>query len=173
MQNIICAVLLLYMSEEEVFWALSTLVEEILPGYYTPGIHPPPSFSLFKRKIVSLLLPYIDMLGSITDQRVFEELLSKHFSVLNHHLKKMEFPLALITFPWFLCLFIGYLPFEVHQPSPMPPPSSTLPCSLPSKIVRVEGSRYFLLRGAPQHYFVPNSFRYPQIEGNRIIGNRK
>jgi len=29
------------MSEEEVFWALSTLVEEILPGYYTPGIHPP------------------------------------------------------------------------------------------------------------------------------------
>ncbi len=47
--NMITAVFLLYMSEEEAFWLLVTLVEGILKGYYTK-----------------------EMMGSCIDQRVFE-----------------------------------------------------------------------------------------------------
>jgi len=39
-QNIICALLLLYMGEEEAFWVLRMLCEEYLPQYWTPGTFP-------------------------------------------------------------------------------------------------------------------------------------
>jgi len=37
--DIICAFLLQYMEEEDTFWMLVTIVEDIMPGYYTPTLH--------------------------------------------------------------------------------------------------------------------------------------
>lgn len=88
--NIICALLLLYMGEEEAFWMLRMLCEEYLPQYWTP-----------------------DMIGSITDQHVFEDLVEEHLPEIDAHLSSIDLPLALVSFPWFVCLFIGYVPMEV------------------------------------------------------------
>lgn len=38
----ICALLLLYMGEEETFWVLRMLCEEYMPAYWTPGESPSP-----------------------------------------------------------------------------------------------------------------------------------
>lgn len=87
--NIICSLLLLFMGEEETFWALTILCEELFPQYFTP-----------------------DMLGSMTDQHVLEDLVAEHFPKLNAHLESIQLPLVLISFPWFMCLFIGYIPMQ-------------------------------------------------------------
>lgn len=34
---------------------------------------------------------------------------------LSSHLKQLDVPLALASQPWFLCLFIGYVPLEVKK----------------------------------------------------------
>ena len=68
---------------------LSTMCEEILPDYYAPS-----------------------MIGSTTDQLVFEYLFDNHLPHLSEHFKKINMPLALVTIPWFLCIFIGFLSWE-------------------------------------------------------------
>lgn len=55
------------------------------------------------------------MIGSIVDERIFKRVVT---SELPHILKRMASigltePTAMIALPWFLCLFIGYCPFEV------------------------------------------------------------
>jgi hypothetical protein len=40
-KNIICAVLLLFMPEEEAFWLLANICEELLPQYFTRGTYGP------------------------------------------------------------------------------------------------------------------------------------
>jgi len=79
------------MPEEEAFWALTVLCEDMFSHYFTP-----------------------DMLGSMTDQHVFEDLVAEHFRKLNAHLESIQLPLVLISFPWFMCLFIGYLPMQAR-----------------------------------------------------------
>jgi len=87
--NIVCAVLLLFMSEEEAFWLLANICEDMLPHYFTR-----------------------DMLGSITDQRVMEDLVAEHLPSIAEHFEHLDLQLALISFPWLLCLFVGHLPFQ-------------------------------------------------------------
>eukprot|EP01087_Luapelamoeba_hula_P013222 TRINITY_DN3782_c0_g1_i2.p1 TRINITY_DN3782_c0_g1~~TRINITY_DN3782_c0_g1_i2.p1 ORF type:complete len:638 (-),score=200.64 TRINITY_DN3782_c0_g1_i2:24-1937(-) len=87
--NIVAAILLMYMNEEEAFWTLAAICEDLMPRYYCA-----------------------DMLGSITDQRVFEDLFGEQFDTLGQHLKDMGFPFALVTFSWFVCCFIGYVSME-------------------------------------------------------------
>jgi len=53
------------------------------------------------------------MVGGVVDQKVLEDLLAHYMPGLQKHLSSIEFPRELITQPWFLCLFIGYLPFQV------------------------------------------------------------
>jgi hypothetical protein len=53
------------------------------------------------------------MLGSITDQRVFEDLVAEHLPQLAEHFGRLDLQLALISFPWLLCLFIGHVPLQV------------------------------------------------------------
>ena len=55
LQNIVCAVLVLFMTEEEAYWTISTICEDLLPDYYGSS-----------------------MAGSSADQRVFEILIRKH-----------------------------------------------------------------------------------------------
>lgn len=55
------------------------------------------------------------MIGSITDQHVFEDLVEEHLPEIDAHLSSIDLPLALVSFPWFVCLFIGYVPMEVRN----------------------------------------------------------
>lgn len=67
MQNIIAATLLLYMSEEEAFWLLCTICEDIVPDYYNK-----------------------QLLGSIIDQQIFTQLVSIYLPEIDEHLKKVN-----------------------------------------------------------------------------------
>ncbi|KAL6079447.1 GTPase activating protein (GAP) [Balamuthia mandrillaris] len=88
--NIVCAVFLLFLNEEEAFWLLSTVVDEMLKGYYTK-----------------------EMLGSCVDQRVFEVLFAENLPRLYAHINEiLQIPIAWFSLPWFLCLFIGKLPLK-------------------------------------------------------------
>jgi len=87
--NIICAGLLLFLTEEQSFFLLSTLVEDTLKDYYTKS-----------------------MVGSCVDQKVFEVMLGNKLPKVYQHINdNLEIPVAWFTLPWFLCLFIGKLPF--------------------------------------------------------------
>ncbi|KAN0015311.1 hypothetical protein ACTFIU_008038 [Dictyostelium citrinum] len=88
--NIVAAVLLIYLQEEEVFWLLCTLCEDLVPDYYRPG-----------------------MVGSIADQKTFENLLAQYLPQVDQHLKRINCPLSMLILPRFLCLFIGYAEMEL------------------------------------------------------------
>lgn len=68
--------------------------------------------TLFPTLMVLLLS---DMIGSITDQRVFEDLVEEYLPEIDVHLSSIDLPLALVSFPWFVCIFIGYIPMEVSS----------------------------------------------------------
>ena len=73
--------------EEDAFWTLTCLLEEILPiDYYS---------------IIS---------GVLVDQRIFTTLLRKKMPHVVEHIQAAELDLALIAFQWFLCLFTYNLP---------------------------------------------------------------
>ncbi len=87
--NIIAALLLLFVSEEEAFHMLTALVERV-PDYYVK-----------------------EMIGSVVDLHVFDHLVHQHLPKIAAHLKRDGLDVQLIALPWFLCLFIGYVPLEV------------------------------------------------------------
>lgn len=87
--NIVAAVLLLVAGESAAFWLLCVICEEIVPDYYGKG-----------------------MVGGVVDQKVLKELLKIYMPTLHDHLTTVDFPTELITQPWFLCLFIGYIPMQ-------------------------------------------------------------
>ncbi len=60
------AVFLLYMEEEEAFWLLCTLAEEIVPEYYNKAL-----------------------LGSIVDQTIFITLVQHNIVHVYNHLEKV------------------------------------------------------------------------------------
>lgn len=87
--NIVCAILLLYMSEEEVFYIMSMISETLLPEYYTKS-----------------------MLGSLVDQQVIEALVATHLPHVYASLNEKVGGVGLVTVPWFMCLFVRCLPWE-------------------------------------------------------------
>ena len=89
--NVIAALLLCYLSEEETFWMIGQICEDILPDRYTPS-----------------------MIGTMVDQQAFGTLLETHLSDIARHLTDLDIPVPLITLPWFMCLFIGFLPWEAN-----------------------------------------------------------
>ncbi|KAI8621197.1 rab-GTPase-TBC domain-containing protein [Chytriomyces sp. MP71] len=82
--NIISAVLLLYMKEEDAFWTLCGIVERILPDHYTKTL-----------------------VGSVIDQSVFTTLVKIHLPFLSLHMDKLYMDLGTISVPWFVCLFLN------------------------------------------------------------------
>jgi hypothetical protein len=90
--NIVAAVLLLFMSEEAAFYMLQTIAEVHLPGAYTRA-----------------------MIGATVDQIIFEQLLKQRLGFVSEHLSNYNVPLSAITMPWFITLFIGYLPMRVRM----------------------------------------------------------
>ncbi|ETM97301.1 hypothetical protein PPTG_25017 [Phytophthora nicotianae INRA-310] len=87
--NFLAAVLLQNMGEEEAFWVLAAIVEELTPQYHTRT-----------------------MTGSRADQRVFSDLVTQKLPVLANHLQTLGVDFEPFTLKWFLCLFLNTLPFE-------------------------------------------------------------
>ncbi|KAL7582557.1 uncharacterized protein LOC111904972 [Lactuca sativa] len=89
--NYVAAMLLLVMkTEEEAFWMLAVLLENVLVNdCYTDNLS-----------------------GCHVDQRVFKDLLTKKCPRLSAHLETLGFDVSLVATEWFLCLFSKSLPSE-------------------------------------------------------------
>ncbi|KAI3708138.1 hypothetical protein L2E82_37227 [Cichorium intybus] len=89
--NYVAAMLLLVMkTEEEAFWMLAVLLENVLVSdCYTDNLS-----------------------GCHVEQRVFKDLLTKKCPRLSTHLETMGFDVSLVATEWFLCLFSKSLPSE-------------------------------------------------------------
>jgi len=86
--NFVGAVLLVYLSEEQAFWVLCSVIEDIAPpDYYSKS-----------------------MIGSRIDQMVFESCLAWKLPKLHAHFKSMNMMLEPVTCPWILCLYGTALP---------------------------------------------------------------
>ncbi|XP_046957071.1 TBC1 domain family member 2B isoform X1 [Lynx rufus] len=89
--NRLVAVALLYLEQEDAFWCLVTIVEVFMPrDYYTKTL-----------------------LGSQVDQRVFRDLLSEKLPRLHSHLEQHKVDCTLITFNWFLVVFVDSVVSDV------------------------------------------------------------
>eukprot|EP01102_Stenamoeba_stenopodia_P017114 TRINITY_DN6093_c0_g1_i1.p1 TRINITY_DN6093_c0_g1~~TRINITY_DN6093_c0_g1_i1.p1 ORF type:complete len:1052 (-),score=286.58 TRINITY_DN6093_c0_g1_i1:38-3193(-) len=88
--NIVCALLLIYMEEENAFWVLSSICEILIPENYAKT-----------------------MIGSLVDQHILEDLMKSYLPSIYRHLSQCKVPIDIISQPWFLNLFIGYFPLEV------------------------------------------------------------
>ncbi|KAF8414190.1 hypothetical protein HHK36_002189 [Tetracentron sinense] len=89
--NYVAALLLLVMkTEEDAFWMLSVLLENVLVNdCYTDNLS-----------------------GCHVEQRVFKDLLAKKCPRIAAHLEALEFDISLVATEWFLCLFSKSLPSE-------------------------------------------------------------
>ncbi|KAF9582262.1 TBC1 domain member 9 [Lunasporangiospora selenospora] len=85
--NIVTAGLLLYLKEEEAFWLLVTICEQLLPDYYSKTL-----------------------VGVRIDQKVFSHLVRLSLPMLSSHMEAIDFDLSTITISWFLCIFQSVLP---------------------------------------------------------------
>lgn len=86
--NYLAAILLLHMPEENAFWAMASLIEDILPfDYYDPS-----------------------MIGGRVDQQVFHSLVAWKLPEIHSLLKATETNLDPVLCPWFLCAYLNVLP---------------------------------------------------------------
>eukprot|EP01105_Mastigella_eilhardi_P013222 TRINITY_DN3003_c0_g1_i1.p1 TRINITY_DN3003_c0_g1~~TRINITY_DN3003_c0_g1_i1.p1 ORF type:complete len:476 (+),score=129.67 TRINITY_DN3003_c0_g1_i1:1272-2699(+) len=86
--NLVTALLLLHMEEEEAFWLLITVVEYILPpDYYSE-----------------------QLAGVLADVCAFNTLAEQHFGKLMQKLYANGVMVDIFVAKWFLCLYIGVLP---------------------------------------------------------------
>ncbi|XP_077174057.1 TBC1 domain family member 2B isoform X2 [Paroedura picta] len=89
--NRLAAVALLYLEQEDAFWCLVTIVEIFMArDYYTKTL-----------------------LGSQVDQRVFKDLMSEKLPRLHAHLEQHRVDSSLITFNWFLVVFVDSVVSDV------------------------------------------------------------
>ena len=81
--------LLVTKNEEQSFWILKCLLEDILPDYYSP-----------------------DLPGLLVDMKVLNLLVEEHCPKLAKHLAAQNVTWELICSKWFICLFCDILPIE-------------------------------------------------------------
>ena len=88
---IVGALLMAPMPEDDAFFSLCTIVEDLLPpDYYTD-----------------------DLLGARIDQLVFAELMRYDLPKLTEWLATMQCPMSLFSLQWFMCLFAKDLPLSL------------------------------------------------------------
>ncbi|KAI8969958.1 rab-GTPase-TBC domain-containing protein [Mycotypha africana] len=85
--NIVTSAILIYMSEEQAFYTLGVLCDDMLPGYYSTSMY-----------------------GALLDQIIFENLLEKMMPKLYNHFKYTDIQLSVACLPWFLSLYINSMP---------------------------------------------------------------
>ncbi|KAF8935455.1 TBC1 domain member 9 [Haplosporangium bisporale] len=85
--NIVGSVFLLHLKEEDAFWLLATVCEQLLPDYYSRTLA-----------------------GVLVDQRVFSHLVEISLPAVSAHFHEIGLDLATITIPWLLCLYQSSLP---------------------------------------------------------------
>ncbi|KAJ7311306.1 hypothetical protein JRQ81_006922 [Phrynocephalus forsythii] len=89
--NRLVAIALLYLEQEDAFWCLVTIVEVFMPrDYYTKTL-----------------------LGSQVDQRVFRDLMNEKLPRLHAHFELHRVDYSLITFNWFLVVFVDSVVSDV------------------------------------------------------------
>eukprot|EP00026_Physarum_polycephalum_P005111 Phypoly_transcript_05139.p1 GENE.Phypoly_transcript_05139~~Phypoly_transcript_05139.p1 ORF type:complete len:625 (+),score=69.95 Phypoly_transcript_05139:59-1933(+) len=87
--NFVAGTLLVFMEEEEAFWMLVYIVEELLHDYFIPC-----------------------MAGFKADVELFERLVAERLPELYKHLQDIHLSFGILTSPWFLCLFVNTFPTE-------------------------------------------------------------
>lgn len=87
--NFIAGGLLVFMEEEEAFWTLCFIVEEMLPDYFTRNI-----------------------IGPQVDAQVFGELIAEQLPQLWEHFVDINLNIVLVCTQWFMCMYIRSVPFE-------------------------------------------------------------
>ena len=86
--NMIAALGLLFLSEEDAFWMLVAVVESVLPqGYYSETME-----------------------SAQADQRVLRELLQERCPKVHAHLQRHGIDVTMLTFNWMLVVFIDAMP---------------------------------------------------------------
>ena len=107
--NFIGAILLLFLAEEAVFWLLATIVENLLPDYFTRDMHG------VKVRVFSLINGRARRSYGVAqaDVLVFKELVREKLPRLMTHFQRLDYNLGMVVQPWFLCLFTTYLPTHV------------------------------------------------------------
>lgn len=86
--NIVASVLLIYCNEEEAFWLLVTLCENLLPDYYNQRV-----------------------VGAVVDQGILDELTLEHLPTLHDKLLQLGM-INMISLSWFLTIFLCVMPYE-------------------------------------------------------------
>jgi hypothetical protein len=106
--NFITALLLMHLTEEQAFWILAALVEDILPSnYYTMSM-------IGCRMDQAVRLPSLSLPLSLSLtlllRQVFQSCLAWKLPKIFSHFKSKDMILEPITCSWFLCLYINCLP---------------------------------------------------------------
>lgn len=89
--GVIVASLLLFLDEEDCFWLMATIVEDLLPASYYSS----------------------SLLGIQADQRVLQTLISNYLSTVDDKLKQHDIEVSLITYQWFLTLFTSVVHMKI------------------------------------------------------------
>lgn len=89
--GVIAASLLLFLEEEDSFWMLATIVEDLLPASYYSST----------------------LLGIQADQKVMQTLIGNYLTAVDDALKSHDIELSLITLHWFLTLFAGVVHMKI------------------------------------------------------------
>ncbi|CAI5948412.1 unnamed protein product [Closterium sp. NIES-65] len=116
--NFLAGLLLLLMPEENAFWTLTAIVDELFRGYYSDemveaqvgrGTVSEERGGMGDSPVRPHSLPSHQ---GLVDQLVFEDLVRQNFPRLAEHMDTMGVQISWITGPWFLSVFVNVLPWE-------------------------------------------------------------
>uniref|UniRef100_A0A6B2LBV5 Rab-GAP TBC domain-containing protein n=1 Tax=Arcella intermedia TaxID=1963864 RepID=A0A6B2LBV5_9EUKA len=88
--NYLAAMLLFYLREDEAFWLICTLIEDILPKNYYCN----------------------DLIGVRIDVEVFKMVFQQRLPKVEKHFQRYYVDVGLFVTQWFLCVFISLLPMN-------------------------------------------------------------
>lgn len=111
--------LLILRNEEEAFWCLVAIVETIMPqDYYTKNLVASQVRGLVHLAKVSLNDRRVADRGFFVqaDQRVLKDFMAEKLPRLAEHFEGHNVDVSLITFNWFLVVFVESLPSDILLP---------------------------------------------------------